>query len=227
MLPWSVIPRAGCPSATAACTRSLTRAAPSSIENSVWVWRWVNDRVANGRMPSWVVGLGGDLGVGRCGGVPPVTGVLHRVWTSYSAVIPTIARAGPARVLADRPSSAPVGSEIGARAAHVGRLPLGEGPAAASRPAGPGPPPAGPPGWPGSRGTDPPASPPAGRGRSGARHPRASRTSKGMEIAVELGGQIGGEAVGQLPDRTARRSRGAGRGWPRPGGPGAPPPAAA
>ena len=46
MLPWSVIPSAGWPSATAASTRSSTRAAPSSIENSVWVCRWVNDPVA-------------------------------------------------------------------------------------------------------------------------------------------------------------------------------------
>src|SRR5438309_3633004 len=35
MLPWSVIPIAGCPSALAAAMTSLTRAAPSSIENSV------------------------------------------------------------------------------------------------------------------------------------------------------------------------------------------------
>ncbi len=47
MLPWSVMPSAGWPSATAAATRSFTRAAPSSIENSVWVCRWVNDRAAN------------------------------------------------------------------------------------------------------------------------------------------------------------------------------------
>src|SRR3954464_2949371 len=40
MLPWSVIPRAGCPSAAAAATTSSTRDAPSSIENSVWTWRW-------------------------------------------------------------------------------------------------------------------------------------------------------------------------------------------
>jgi hypothetical protein len=42
MLPWSVMPSAGWPSATAACTRSLTRAAPSSMENSVWVCRCVH-----------------------------------------------------------------------------------------------------------------------------------------------------------------------------------------
>jgi hypothetical protein len=35
MLPWSVMPMAGCPSAAAAATTSATRAAPSSIENSV------------------------------------------------------------------------------------------------------------------------------------------------------------------------------------------------
>src|SRR5688572_17754247 len=45
MLPWSVIPIAGCPSATALATISSRRAAPSSIENSVWTWRWVNESV--------------------------------------------------------------------------------------------------------------------------------------------------------------------------------------
>ena len=35
MLPWSVMPIAGWPSATAAATTSPIRAAPSSIENSV------------------------------------------------------------------------------------------------------------------------------------------------------------------------------------------------
>src|SRR5580704_8639314 len=42
MLPWSVIPTAGCPSATALATTSWIRAAPSSIENSVWASRWTN-----------------------------------------------------------------------------------------------------------------------------------------------------------------------------------------
>ena len=41
MLPWSVMPMAGCPSAAAAATTSATRAAPSSIEYSVCTWRWV------------------------------------------------------------------------------------------------------------------------------------------------------------------------------------------
>ena len=44
MLPWSVMPIAGWPSAAAAATSSSSRAAPSSIENSVWTWRWVKDR---------------------------------------------------------------------------------------------------------------------------------------------------------------------------------------
>ena len=48
MLPWSVMPNAGCPSATAAATSSPIRAAPSSMENSVWVWRCVNDRPDTG-----------------------------------------------------------------------------------------------------------------------------------------------------------------------------------
>src|SRR5688572_26157722 len=43
MLPWSVIPIAGWPSATAAATTSCTRAAPSSMENSVWRCRCVNE----------------------------------------------------------------------------------------------------------------------------------------------------------------------------------------
>ena len=45
MFPWSVIPRAVWPSVTAASTRSPTRAAPSSIENSEWTWRWVKPPV--------------------------------------------------------------------------------------------------------------------------------------------------------------------------------------
>ena len=43
MLPWSVMPTAGWPSAAAAATTSSTRAAPSSIENSVCRWRWVKE----------------------------------------------------------------------------------------------------------------------------------------------------------------------------------------
>src|SRR5437763_1894650 len=41
MFPWSVIPMAGWPSATAAAITSLTRAAPSSMEKSVWRCRCV------------------------------------------------------------------------------------------------------------------------------------------------------------------------------------------
>src|SRR6516165_9865805 len=48
MFPWSVMPSAGWPSATAAATSSPTRAAPSSMENSVWVCRCVNDRSDTG-----------------------------------------------------------------------------------------------------------------------------------------------------------------------------------
>ena len=44
MFPWSVMPNAGCPSPAAAATASVTRAAPSNMENSVWVWRWTNER---------------------------------------------------------------------------------------------------------------------------------------------------------------------------------------
>src|SRR5579863_8517367 len=46
MFPWSVMPSAGWPSANAACTRSPSRDAPSSMEYSVWVCRWVNDSLA-------------------------------------------------------------------------------------------------------------------------------------------------------------------------------------
>ena len=58
MLPWSVIPSAGCPSAAAAATSSSTREAPSSIEYSVWTWRCVNESPTTaapfrGRTVSW------------------------------------------------------------------------------------------------------------------------------------------------------------------------------
>src|SRR5260221_95101 len=43
MLPWSVMPTAGWPSAAAAAMTSPIRAAPSSIENSVWRWRWTKE----------------------------------------------------------------------------------------------------------------------------------------------------------------------------------------
>ena len=43
MFPWSVIPTAGCPSAAAVAITSATRAAPSSIEYSVWRCRWTNE----------------------------------------------------------------------------------------------------------------------------------------------------------------------------------------
>src|SRR5476651_2046574 len=43
MLPWSVMPTAGCPSAAAAATTSPIRDAPSSIEYSVWRCRWTNE----------------------------------------------------------------------------------------------------------------------------------------------------------------------------------------
>src|SRR5260370_32920811 len=43
MFPWSVIPTAGCPSAAAVAMTSATRAAPSSIEYSVWRCRCANE----------------------------------------------------------------------------------------------------------------------------------------------------------------------------------------
>ncbi len=48
MLPWSVIPIAGWPSAAARAMTSGIRAAPSSIENSVCWCRWVNDAPTDG-----------------------------------------------------------------------------------------------------------------------------------------------------------------------------------
>src|SRR5690349_13892798 len=67
MFPWSVIPTAGCPSATALATTSGIRAAPSSIEYSVCRCRWTNDRddtltLLAGRV-GWLAGwLAGRLG---------------------------------------------------------------------------------------------------------------------------------------------------------------------
>src|SRR5947208_12182370 len=61
MLPWSVIPSAAWPSATALATRSSRRAAPSSIENSVWTWRCVNESPTLGAASSaferWIANL--------------------------------------------------------------------------------------------------------------------------------------------------------------------------
>src|SRR5664280_1017353 len=109
MFPWSVMPRAGWPSATAACTSSSTRAAPSSIENSVWVCRCVNDRVATWPAPSSMISS-------------PLQGVLHRVWTSYSSVIPTIARRNaPRGVSRPGPGGRRAGSEVGAGSTY-GRI---------------------------------------------------------------------------------------------------------
>ncbi len=42
-LPWSVIATAGIFCSAAACTSGPTRAAPSSIEYSLWTWRWTNE----------------------------------------------------------------------------------------------------------------------------------------------------------------------------------------
>ena len=56
------MPIAGCPSATALATSSSSRAAPSSIENSVWTWRWVNDAdVIRGTLTALPVAFHGSL----------------------------------------------------------------------------------------------------------------------------------------------------------------------
>ncbi len=67
MLPWSVIPSAGCPSAAAAAITSSSRDAPSSIEYSVCTWRWANESPT--RAP--VVG---------------VTGVWTGLWTACGQI---------------------------------------------------------------------------------------------------------------------------------------------
>src|SRR5262245_40941786 len=57
MLPWSVIASPGCPSSATLATASTTRAAPSSIENSVWLCRWTNDDMFPGPVvPTWSPG---------------------------------------------------------------------------------------------------------------------------------------------------------------------------
>lgn len=45
MLPWSVIATAGMRCSTAASMSGLTRAAPSSMEYSLWTWRWTKESV--------------------------------------------------------------------------------------------------------------------------------------------------------------------------------------
>src|SRR4029079_9065000 len=66
MVPWSVMPIAGWPSATALATSSSRRAAPSSIENSVWTWRWVNES-----------GMGLQSEIQPCGSGDPTNMVHH------------------------------------------------------------------------------------------------------------------------------------------------------
>ena len=70
MLPWSVMPIAGWPSALAAAMTSLTRAAPSSMENSVCRCKWVKES------PTVLA--------------PPASAAnetFHSLWMNYSAVI--------------------------------------------------------------------------------------------------------------------------------------------
>ena len=77
MLPWSVMPSAGCPSAAASATSSSTREAPSSIENSVWVWRWtkrLRSAIPCLVLLRWVVHR-------------QSTPTIHMLWTSYTGVI--------------------------------------------------------------------------------------------------------------------------------------------
>ena len=153
---------------------------------------------------------------------PLAAAVLHRVWTSYSGVIPTIARSGgdargrrcrsvPGRrgpALRDRCPGRPTSrvGALGERAlAHLvelgpGRHLLGH-----------------------QGGLDPveqalePARP-AGRGRPGARRRRVWPSRTGWRSGPA---RRPGRGRGPRPARgsTARRSRGGGRGWPRRAGP--------
>ena len=43
MLPWSVMPTAGMPWRTTSSASRSTLAMPSSMENSVWLWRWTKE----------------------------------------------------------------------------------------------------------------------------------------------------------------------------------------
>ena len=130
------------------------------------------------------------------------TAVLHRLWTSYSGVIPTIARCGRARpVRGRRPAGGPVAVRGRCRAGRRTGPAPGGGTAGASRPAGPGPPPAGPPAWPGCRGRGPRATRPAGRGRSGARPRRGWRCRRGSRPGRARRPGPGDRPVGQFADR--------------------------
>ena len=82
MLPWSVIAIAGWPSATAAATTSSTRAAPSSIEYSVWLCRWANESPFFPVLSLASTTLAHSLS----------TGFVHSLWTNYKPVISPRAR---------------------------------------------------------------------------------------------------------------------------------------
>ena len=88
MLPWSVMPMAGCPSAAAAATTSSTRAAPSSIEYSVWTWRWVKLSPTGGL-------LGAPAGVPQSihSGRPPAVDESHGCDFDGSRSRPALTRA--------------------------------------------------------------------------------------------------------------------------------------
>ena len=219
MLPWSVIPRAGWPSATAACTRSFTRAAPSSIENSVWVCRCVNDRVRQR--------AGAFLGISSA--ARPTPRVLHRVWTSYSGVIPTIARRDSARgcCRSGLVGGGCPGPERPGRGRRVrGRCPadprrgiasLGQRPLAHLVELGPGRHLLGHQGGldPVEQALQPSDQLGVGDPQLGIRGRRRCRRGSRPGPARRPG-----RARGRRPARgsTARRSRGAGPGWPRPRG---------
>ena len=87
MLPWSVMPIAGWPSAhRRGHDVRPTRAAPSSIENSVWTWRWVKESVTD--LALELLGCGSLDGSARSPFTGPVTGEAPRLRPSAGLALP-------------------------------------------------------------------------------------------------------------------------------------------
>src|SRR5579875_3534334 len=172
MLPWSVMPMAGWPSAAARAITSSTRAAPSSMENSVWRCRCANDEAIS-HLPA------------RTATYPQAP--VPNLWTDNTCVVrphaTALSQAGPARppVLPGpqgqgwATGTCPAWAFPRFRPSRAGRWAgRGGGPLPSGR-AGPS---AGRTRWPGSRGTALPASPLAAPGPPAAR-PGTCRRSPG------------------------------------------------
>ena len=129
MLPWSVIPMAGWPSAAAAPTTSAIRAAPSSIEYSVCTWRCVKLSATRAHL------LACRATVSAVDFHRTSTGLVHSLWMNHTGVIWTVAprsspepRGGPARSAVLRgvdarelgPSASMAASSPGRSAARAG-----------------------------------------------------------------------------------------------------------